>query len=93
MSGLADDEVVQWLFFDVAEERCQWCGKRLVWENRGREGQEAWELHHHPPRSRMNKTFRGVISPDIPLYGRIICWQCHKKTFDSDFPSAFDILR
>jgi hypothetical protein len=73
VSDLSDHEVVEWLFFDVAGERCQWCGKPLIWEKRGREGRGAWELHHHPPRSRMDKAFRGIISPNIPLYGRIIC--------------------
>jgi len=31
---MVDSETVEWLFFDVANERCQWCGKRLILENR-----------------------------------------------------------
>jgi len=34
-------------FFHLARGQCECCGKRLSWENRGREAAlGAWEAHH-----------------------------------------------
>jgi hypothetical protein len=35
---MVDEETVRRLFYNVAGQRCQNCGKSLVWDNRGREG-------------------------------------------------------
>jgi hypothetical protein len=41
-----DEETARWLFYEIAEQHCQSCGKQLTWANRGREGRGAWEIHH-----------------------------------------------
>jgi len=77
-----DEETARWLFYEIAEQHCQSCGKQLTWANRGREGRGAWEIHHiGAGRTAMERTFRGVIDPDMPIYLRVICWDCHKNTF------------
>ena len=83
----------KWLFYEQAGGRCQWCSKKLVWANRGREGRGAWEMHHHPPKSHVNRTFEGSISPDMIMLLRILCWDCHRKTLRPDFPDAAEFLR
>jgi hypothetical protein len=83
----------KWLFYEKAGGRCEWCGKKLTWKNRGRKGRGAWEIHHHPPKSGMSRTFRGVISPDIIMFLRVLCWECHRKTLGSNFPDVIDYLR
>lgn len=48
------------------------CNKELVWENRGREaGRGAWEAHH-----------RSSTGGDALSNCEILCWVCHKVTFD-----------
>lgn len=46
------------------------CGKALVWANRGRDGQGAWEAHH-----------RVSTGPDTLSNCEILCWKCHSLTF------------
>ena len=41
-----DEETARWLFYEIAEQHCQSCGKQLTWANRGREGRGAWEIYH-----------------------------------------------
>ena len=74
----------RWLFFEKAGEKCESCGKPLAWENRGRKTDDHWEIHHDPPKAGMNRTFEGVISPDLIMFLNVICWECHRKTFGSD---------
>ncbi len=83
----------KWLFHDKAGGRCEWCGKKLTWSKRGRETKDHWEIHHHPPKAGMNRTFRGVLSSDMIMFLRVICWDCHRRTLGSDFPNAADLLR
>ncbi len=47
------------------------CAKQLVWENRGRTGQGAWEAHH----------IDGDPNNDYIANCQIICWDCHSQTF------------
>ena len=74
----------RWLFDEKAGGRCEWCGKRLTWEKRGRKGKDYWEIHHDPPKAGMNRTFEGILSPDMIMFLKVICWECHSKTFGSD---------
>lgn len=46
------------------------CGKKLVWENRGREGHGAWEAHHI-----------NANGGDGCANCEILCWDCHQLTF------------
>lgn len=55
---------------DTHDHNYRRCNKQLVWENRGREGQGAWEAHH------INSN-----GPDILSNCEILCWECHIKTF------------
>ena len=69
--------------FDKAYGECQRCGEPLVFERsgsrfRGKKG--CWEIHHHPERKAMQKTFRGIINPHIPLFVRVLCIECHDET-------------
>lgn len=76
------EETARWLFYEVAGQHCQSCGKQLTWANRGREGRGAWEIHHiDAGRTAIERAFSGVIDPDMPVYLRVICWDCHKDTF------------
>jgi hypothetical protein len=61
--------------WNEADGRCEKCDKELVWENRGREnGRGCWEAHHKDGNSENNKEKNC----------RILCWECHKKTFGED---------
>jgi len=46
------------------------CGKRLVWENRGRAVEGGWEVH------RMTGSGGDVLSNC-----EILCWDCYERTF------------
>ena len=48
------------------------CKKELVWDNRGREGDGAWEAHHKV--SILN------LGGDNLSNCEILCWECHKNT-------------
>ena len=49
---------------------CEGCRKPLVWGNRGRTGEGAWEAHH----------IDGNPNNNSLTNCRIICWPCHEKT-------------
>jgi len=74
------EETVRWCFFQRANEMCECkrhnhnhsyvrCGKKLVWEKRGREGPGAWEAHHI-----------SATGGDGASNCEILCWECHRKT-------------
>ncbi|WP_420847065.1 HNH endonuclease [Methanorbis rubei] len=53
--------------------RCEKCGKLLTRGNRGRSGRGCWEAHHsNPARKGGTDSLRNC---------RILCWECHSKTF------------
>lgn len=47
-----------------------YCGKKLSWSNRGRQGRGCWEAHH------INSNRPGTLSNC-----EILCWDCHSGTF------------
>lgn len=68
--------------FRIARDKCEcrrkshnhpynYCGKELVWENRGRSGRGAWEAHH----------IDGNPEHDTHSNCAILCWECHSLTF------------
>jgi 5-methylcytosine-specific restriction endonuclease McrA len=69
----SDETILQaWM---SAGGQCEICGKKLVWENRGREnGEGCWEAHHKDGNSKNNKDDNC----------QILCWDCHKETFGED---------
>ena len=51
------------------------CKQELTYKNRGTEGEGAWEAHH-----------KGDVSDDSLSNCQILCWECHKQTFDVVIP-------
>ena len=52
--------------------KCERCGKQLVWDNRGRDGQGRWEAHH--------KTSVAAGGSDGLSNCEILCFECHSHT-------------
>ena len=48
---------------------CERCGKRLDWDNRGRDGPDCWEAHH-----------KTANEEDILSNCEILCFDCHRRT-------------
>jgi len=60
--------------FRRANSKCESCGKQLVFQNRGRgSGRGAWEVHH--------RTKASSGGGDTLSNCKILCWDCHSKTF------------
>lgn len=59
--------------WDACKGRCEICGKKLVWDNRGdNTGKGAWEAHHKNP------ILKG--GSDSIRNCQILCVDCHKNT-------------
>lgn len=58
--------------FERAEGCCELCGKKLVFNNRGRTGgRGSWEAHHKTPRAQGGAdSLRNCM---------IICYECHQQ--------------
>lgn len=65
-------EEIVWQAFRLANERCEECGKRLLWSSRGMEGEYGWEAHH---KVSLSSNGSSTISNC-----KILCQSCHKKT-------------
>jgi hypothetical protein len=48
---------------------CERCGKKIVWDNRGREDRGCWEAHH-----------KSANDQDVLSNCEILCFDCHRKT-------------
>ena len=55
--------------WDKAGGKCERCGKKLSWDNRGREGWGCWEAHH-----------RNSSLGDYLSNCEILCFECHTNT-------------
>jgi len=63
---------------------CQNCGKKLKWENRGRDNDNNWEAHHKD----------GNPKNDKQENCQILCWPCHEKTFNKSVSErVYEIFR
>ena len=49
------------------------CPRKLIWTNRDREDEGAWEAHHV-----------SVTSGDNYSNCELLCWPCHRKTQSFD---------
>jgi len=93
MHRMSEDEQIDFLF-QQQRERCAWCPNKLVRELRGRQHRDkkgCWELHHNPPKARLDNAFGGKrlrnrVYPDTPLTLRLLCWECHSKTLGRNRP-------
>jgi len=63
--------------------KCEKCGKKLKWENRGRDNDDCWEAHHKDGDAKNNK----------PENCQILCWSCHEETFGDDSDSIDEMLK
>jgi len=68
------DEIVEQAWND-AKERCENCGKKLKWENRGRKKDDWWEAHHKD----------GNPKNDKPENCQILCSPCHEETWAKSY--------
>ena len=57
--------------FDIVDSKCQRCGKKLAWEDRGPAGVGTWQAHHIDENTHNNSITNC----------KILCWPCHEKTF------------
>ena len=58
--------------FDNANDKCERCGKELVFENHTEGERGAWEAHH--------RTAVSSGGSDAPSNGKALCLDCHKST-------------
>jgi len=78
--------------FNDAHGQCKRCGRKLDRNKHGRREDDGWwEIHHHPQRSDLETTFKGVIDPNMRMFTRVLCWPCHRETLAKpDPPVIFD---
>ncbi|MBB5226917.1 HNH endonuclease [Treponema ruminis] len=58
--------------FSRAKDKCEKCGKQLVWTNHNEGERGAWQAHH--------KTSVSAGGKDYLSNCMILCLDCHKKT-------------
>jgi 5-methylcytosine-specific restriction endonuclease McrA len=63
------DETVEWAW-KRSGGYCEECGKKLKWEDQGRDNDDFWEAHHKD----------GNPKNDKPENCQILCYGCHKET-------------
>jgi len=63
--AFSEDDVE--LRFSVVGKKCEKCGKKLEWNDRGPAGVGTWQAHHADG------------NPDNDAYSncKILCWTCH----------------